>query len=631
MSKHFESAELFSRIGRYDLAYKALKIVGASNLDEQDRVAQILFGLQCGGVRLAWADYTELLKAGANTAKLSYVMARALSEQALDRAPDGTETTKLLEAALREDPTFYPAKIGLAFLLGLKGDFNHLTQTQSLIEELPIEDLEEQLTQDELRLLSICFRMVGDSKKSASFGAMAVQKSSADASTKRFLSIIEKLKGLPSILGEQREAKISVEKFEADLAELSKCALPASASKSSVLESLLEANNFYLPYLTNLDKELSNGFYNVIRGLNFDLFDGARIPTRKLCVLSNFKYHNEVFIFNFLKEILSDPTWEVDFVNIGERGVLRSFAGFIPNPDRAFDIPLSARNFDGFVGHLRAKKYGAVFFPEVGMSAMSRFVSFHRFAPIQFTSWMHPTTTGSPQVDLFFSGKEMEPLSAESAYTEEVVFLPGVGQQFGLTQPSVLPNRADVKFGRVVCIQSAFKIQPYFDEWLDLIADFPSVDEIVLINPIQPHHSRVMRSRMQKLRNNGKISFVPRMQRTELAAFLSKSGVALDLPNWSGGNTTVDCFKQCLPVIAFEGEVMRARHTLGMYRIMGLEEQLVAKDQAAYLRLVEVLTRDPTLNSSLRFEIAKKIPRLYESGFESQRALRHHLNSLIPS
>ena len=53
-----------------------------------------------------------------------------------------------------------------------------------------------------------------------------------------------------------------------------------------------------------------------------------------------------------------------------------------------------------------------------------------RLAPVQCAAWGHPVTTGSSQVDYYFTCGEMEPPKGADHYTEQLLPLPGIGTAY---------------------------------------------------------------------------------------------------------------------------------------------------------------------------------------------------------
>src|SRR5262249_49801755 len=90
----------------------------------------------------------------------------------------------------------------------------------------------------------------------------------------------------------------------------------------------------------------------------------------------------------------------------------------------------------------------------------------YRIAPIQFTAWGHPITTGSPNIDFFLSGDLMEPNDAHLHYSEQLVRLPNLAL---FLEPGAYPpdSNATLDFpaDRIVfgALQSLFKYLPQYD------------------------------------------------------------------------------------------------------------------------------------------------------------------------
>lgn len=72
--------------------------------------------------------------------------------------------------------------------------------------------------------------------------------------------------------------------------------------------------------------------------------------------------------------------------------------------------------------------FQAVYFPDVGMNDESIWLSNIRWAPIQITSYGHPVSTFSSQMDYFIAGFDSEVHEdLEDNYSERVVLIPGIG------------------------------------------------------------------------------------------------------------------------------------------------------------------------------------------------------------
>jgi predicted O-linked N-acetylglucosamine transferase (SPINDLY family) len=84
----------------------------------------------------------------------------------------------------------------------------------------------------------------------------------------------------------------------------------------------------------------------------------------------------------------------------------------------------------------------------------------------------------------------------------------------------------------------------------------------------------------------------------------------LDSIGWSGGNTTLEALAQDLPVVTFEGELMRGRVSADMLRMIGMPETIAATIDE-YVALGVRIARDAAWRQELRSRVASDRQRLY--------------------
>ena len=125
---------------------------------------------------------------------------------------------------------------------------------------------------------------------------------------------------------------------------------------------------------------------------------------------------------------------------------------------------------------IRSLAADIVIYPEVGMGTMNYWLTNMRLAPTQIAAWGHPVTTGSCEMDYFFTCAAMEPYDAAAHYTERLIMLPGIGTRYAMptavttniTRES-LNLRSDSHL--YICPQSLFKIHPDNDAiYIDIMA-----------------------------------------------------------------------------------------------------------------------------------------------------------------
>lgn len=138
----------------------------------------------------------------------------------------------------------------------------------------------------------------------------------------------------------------------------------------------------------------------------------------------------------------------------GEHAVYRAFAPFFEEIAKNYDITLihldqdmagrkpPVNEFFKSVKRVKADPFAIdlsevanndfqlVYYPDVGMSQESMYMSSIRLAPIQCMGTGHPASSSSPVMDYFISGGECEsPDHPENNYDERLVLLPGLSVQ----------------------------------------------------------------------------------------------------------------------------------------------------------------------------------------------------------
>jgi predicted O-linked N-acetylglucosamine transferase (SPINDLY family) len=104
--------------------------------------------------------------------------------------------------------------------------------------------------------------------------------------------------------------------------------------------------------------------------------------------------------------------------------------------------------------------------------------------------------------------------------------------------------------------------------------------------------------------------FLDGMEMSRFAAASAQCDLMLDSIGWSGGNTTLEALAQDLPVVTFQGELMRGRVSAGILRMMGMPET-IAETLDEYVALAVRMARDPGFRASIKQRVASDKHRLY--------------------
>jgi predicted O-linked N-acetylglucosamine transferase (SPINDLY family) len=260
-------------------------------------------------------------------------------------------------------------------------------------------------------------------------------------------------------------------------------------------------------------------------------------------------------------------------------------------------------------------------YPEISMHPEAAELAMLRLAPVQCSSIGHPQTSGLPTIDYFLSGELIEPADGEQHYTEKLVKLPNIAFHYEPLQlPSVAVSREELGLRASStaywCAQSLFKYLPQHDEVFPRIAREAGDCQFVFIRHGGHNVTEVIQQRLDRafaacgMKAEDHCVFLPYM---DVARFASASGqcdVMLDSIGWSGGNTTLEALAQDLPVVTFEGGLMRGRVSAGILRMMGMPET-IAETIDDYVALAVRMAKDPDWRRDVKNGVVAKRDRLY--------------------
>lgn len=259
----------------------------------------------------------------------------------------------------------------------------------------------------------------------------------------------------------------------------------------------------------------------------------------------------------------------------------------------------------------------ALFYPEIGMEAVAYFLAFARLAPLQFTTWGHPETTGIDTIDAFLSSGWLEPEGAEACYGERLVRLDALPAR--PYPPEARRRYERAHFGLAAdarvyaCPQTLFKFHPGFDPMLAEILARDDKAQLVLLEGPTPAWAERLARRFRRagIDVDRRVRFLPSMPLEQYLSLCRVADVVLDTPVFGGGNSTFEAFYQDAPVATMEGQFLRGRITSGMYRKMGLDD-LVAADARSYVDLALRLAGDAGFRAAQSRRIAERRDELYE-------------------
>ncbi len=340
-----------------------------------------------------------------------------------------------------------------------------------------------------------------------------------------------------------------------------------------------------------------------------------KIGPIKIGLVSPFFYSHPVGrLTEGLVRELSRDRFEVTVVHAGRRRdqVSEAMEGAA---DRTVELP----------GQLEAARrmladcaFDVLFYPDLGMAALTYYLAFARLAPVQCTSWGHPVTTGIANVDYFLSARALEPEDGEAHYSERLVRLgrmptclprPRLPEPVATRRELGLPEEATL----YACPQTLFKFHPDFDAILTNILRRDPGGRLVLIEGKHGRWAELLRERLARLDADAaeRIIFLPHQPVAGFLSLLHQADVILDPICFGGGVTSYEAFAIGAPVVTLPGRFMRGRVTAGLYDCMGIGEA-VAESTEDYVELALGLAADAGRRQRLGAAIAERSHVLYD-------------------
>lgn len=261
----------------------------------------------------------------------------------------------------------------------------------------------------------------------------------------------------------------------------------------------------------------------------------------------------------------------------------------------------------------------ALFYPDIGMDALTYFLAFSRLAPVQMTSLGHPMTTGLDTIDYFITAKTNEQENISNHYTEKPVLLsrgpvfmrrPEVPKQ--PLAKNVLGLPEDKRL--YVCPQSLFKFHPQFDSVLaGILREDPGGVLVLIGDHLGGSWQKILLERLQTSipSVDERVVFTRRLSGDEYMGLLTMADALLDIPQFSGGNSTLEAFACGAPIVTKPSAYMKGRLTDGFYREMSISE-ISAKSDQEYVEIAVRLANDKKFHQTMSEKIRANAARLFD-------------------
>lgn len=256
-----------------------------------------------------------------------------------------------------------------------------------------------------------------------------------------------------------------------------------------------------------------------------------------------------------------------------------------------------------FIEAAQGHRADLVYFPSVGMHAMSLFASNIRLAPIQFMTYGHPATTHSAYIDyaIVHHGVLVDP----TTISEKAFIRPDYVQFFDHPVPVQIKTRSPKRGAEVRLAIPAWvrKVSPAFIETCQqIVARSSRPVRFVFFPNCQGVVFQAFRRRIESLLP---AVVLPTTRYDNYLHNLSRCDIYLTTFPFGGTNSIVDGFKVGLPPVILKGREMHVMADALLAEAMSLPAWLICERQDAYVQAVLRLIED----EALRLELSAAIRR----------------------
>jgi protein O-GlcNAc transferase len=460
---------------------------------------------------------------------------------------------------------------------------------------------------------------------------------------------------LPILYEDIEEIKFYRERFSQRLDELiEKINLHSFTNKKSFLKIIETGTNYYLGFQGENDLQIQQKYSNYIYitlskiypqwcqtiNLSQDIkqrkirigYISTRLYSFGRLYLACLKYSDKSKFETFVYDISGD-----DESVKNEKIIFRE--NFKTYSDYMRFIP---RNIDDICPLIIADNLDILILPEIGLDTIMGHLSCLRLAPIQCTTWAHPMTSGSPNIDYFLSSDLMEPANAEEHYSEKLVRLPNLG--FSIQPPNLRDfdkKRSDFQLREnsvvYLCCQSLLKYLPQHDYIFPSITQQNKLAQFVFFDSFlgsvitDDFKKRIDKIFTQfNLNYEDYCTFLKTLVFDDYLIVHQLSDIFLDSFGWSGGVTTLDTIACGLPIVTCPRKMMRSRQSDGMLRMIGVTET-IAKTETEYIEIAVRLGLDQEWRKVVRDKMRANKHLLFDDreciqGLESffEEAIQKH-------
>lgn len=378
--------------------------------------------------------------------------------------------------------------------------------------------------------------------------------------------------------------------------------------------SLLQ--NYYpnVPLNINISKTTSN---KIKVGFLGRIFNNHAIGRISMGLIEQFKNFNDIEIY----------VYSLPFNYDNDR-----FAKRILNAATIYK-PILTKDFIDVITDIRNDTLDILIIPDPLTDIYTYCIGLYRIAPIQITTWGHPDTSGSPNIDYYITSEFFEK-NIDNIYYEKPILMKSLSFYYydllntynfnpvemfkNIPRQDLLkdlniniPNDAHV-YG---ILSTMYKVHPSFDCIINALLHYDKKAYIFFIRGVHEELFQRVVQRLNMIINNenlNRIVIVPyQTQPYSYEKVILSCDVILDTFPFGGCITSFDAFSCNKCVITLPGNKLYGRFTQGLYKKMGFTD-LIAKDEDSYAELAHNIATYPPIRRSFENKIAINKHKIYE-------------------
>lgn len=222
-----------------------------------------------------------------------------------------------------------------------------------------------------------------------------------------------------------------------------------------------------------------------------------------------------------------------------------------------------------------------------------------RAAPVQVTWAGYMATTGVPQMDWLLGDKVQTPAEDQAFYSERLYQMPDSFICY-TPPPDAPPLKGVPPFDENGYISfSSFNKPTKVTErtirlWADIMRQVPESRLLMKFSGLADQE--ITKFFTDRFESHGitsdRISFENSSPHHELLDRYNRTDIALDPVPYTGSTTTLEALWMATPLVTLPGDIFPARHAATYLTSIGATE-LIAKDEADYVKKIVALARDP--------------------------------------